>query len=186
MGYTGAMAVEGGCCGFSRSACHGWSRMSAGRDGFNTLTLNNSNVTAWRTHPHGVNFRRAPHRSSDLCGRRHQWSAGDPFRIRGSKRLGQQERHASDCLHRHRVVAQQSLAGIFGQDGQDKGIRQNDANSWRFTGNNGDGNDFAIMAKCTSRHIRMLFYGVAVAHSVCGQRVGYGLELDVRGRRLLE
>lgn len=35
------------------------------------------------------------------------------------------------------------LSGIWGQDGNDAGLRQCDSTSWRFTGNSGDGNDFA-------------------------------------------
>ena len=37
-----------------------------------------------------------------------------------------------------------NLAGLWGQNGNDKGLRANSATTWRFTGTGGDGNDFAF------------------------------------------
>lgn len=72
------------------------------------------------------------------------------FGYGGSKRLSANKLATARTLFivtRVGAVPQQSLAGIWGRDLADSGVRQNNATSWRHTGNGSDGNDFSHLGE---------------------------------------
>ena len=148
MGYTGTTAVEGGTLRLRQTlpVTVGLAYQLDATD-FDALTLNGSNVTAWAdSTTNGVNFSQGTASSQPVYVE--NCINGRPavrFGYGGSKRLvAGKVATARTVFIVTRVVAQQSLAGIWGQSGQDAGLRQNNSTSWRFTGNSGDGNDFAM------------------------------------------
>jgi autotransporter-associated beta strand protein len=67
------------------------------------------------------------------------------FGVSGSTRLvANKSATARTVFIVSKMLTYQSLAGVWGQDGLDRGIRHANDTSWRHTGNSADANDFSI------------------------------------------
>lgn len=149
MKYTGGTTVAGGTLRFTH-ALPVPEKLAYRLDASDTakLTLlDGTNVAAWAdSTTNGVNFSQGTaaqqpvYVTNAINGR-----PAVRFGYGGSRRLiASKSASARTVFIVTRVVSQQSLAGIWGQSGQDKGIRQNTTTSWRHTGNGADGGDFSL------------------------------------------
>lgn len=148
MGYTGGSLVAGGTLRLTLSP-----PLTAGLayrlDATDTgkLTLSGSNVTAWAdSSPAGVNFaqgnaaQQPVYVPGAINGRPAvRFGAGGRKRMVASK-----DATARTVFIVSRMTTYVGLAGIWGQNVQDKGVRLNNATSWRHTGNGADANDFSF------------------------------------------
>jgi len=147
--YTGGTAVSGGTLRLTHPL-PAPGKLAYRLDATDTakLTLlDGTNVAAWAdSTTNGVNFSQGTaaqqpiYVTNAINGR-----PAIRFGYAGSRRLiASKSASARTVFIVTRVVSQQSLAGIWGQSGQDRGIRQNNTTSWRHTGNGADGNDFSF------------------------------------------
>ncbi len=112
-----------------------------------TISRNGSKVTAWAdTTASGVNFAQGTAaQQPDYVENAINGLPAVQFGISGSTRLvASKSATARTVFIVSKKIADQSLAGVWGESGQDRGARHANATSWRHTGNSADVNDFTF------------------------------------------
>ncbi len=148
LAYTGGTRVDGGTLRFTLAPPTAGLSYRLDASDLSKVTLSGSNVTAWAdSTTGGVSFTQGTAALQPVLVTNAinglpavRFGSGARKRLVANKSV---TARTVFIVSRTTGLPSAGLSGIWGQDGQDSGVRHNNSTSWRHTGNGADGGDFS-------------------------------------------